>query len=104
MRIYLIDCEGRARLSYRGPTGGVQAFMLTSGEFDRTLHATWDQLDAWAEREMPTDAPDPNVDDAPDDPEPAAPWTRQPGTGRGSGAHPDRVHPSTSARRRGPSR
>ena len=30
----------------------------------------------WAEREMPTAAPDPDVDDAPDDPEPVSPLIR----------------------------
>ena len=52
-KIYLVECEGRARLLYRGPTGVVQEFMLNSGEFDRALRATWDQLDEWSEREKP---------------------------------------------------
>ena len=56
-KIYLVECEGRARLLYRGPTASVQEFMLNSGEFDRALRATWDQLNEWAEREQPTDAP-----------------------------------------------
>lgn len=56
-KVFLIECKGRARLLYRGPTAGVQEFMLSSGEFDRALRATWDQLDEWAEREQPTDAP-----------------------------------------------
>ena len=56
-KVCLVECEGRARLLYRGPTAGVQEFMLDSGEFDRALRATWDQLDEWAERELPTDAP-----------------------------------------------
>ena len=57
-RIYLVECRGQARLLYkqRG-SSDVQEFMLISGEFDRALRATWDQLDEWIEREMPTDAP-----------------------------------------------
>lgn len=57
-KVYLVECNGRARLLYRGPTGGVQEFMLNSGEFDHALRATWDQLDEWAEREMPKNESD----------------------------------------------
>ena len=32
--------------------------VLKYGEFGRALRATWDQLDEWAEREMPKDESD----------------------------------------------
>ena len=57
-KVFLVECKGRARLLYRGPTGGVQEFMLDSGEFDRALRAAWGQLDEWAERELPKDEAD----------------------------------------------
>lgn len=56
-KVFLVECEGQARLLYRGPTGGVQEFMLNSGEFDKALRATWDQLTAWDEREATSEMP-----------------------------------------------
>ena len=58
-RIYLVECSGHARLLYKHrESSDVQEFTLNSGEFDCALRATWDQLDEWAEREMPKDESD----------------------------------------------
>ncbi len=51
-KAYLVECQGQARLLYRGPQPHVQEFILQSGEFDMVLRATCAQIDALYEREM----------------------------------------------------
>lgn len=50
---FLIDCEKRARLIYRGPSPRLKEVILRRGEFDAVILATHTQLNAWYEREVP---------------------------------------------------